>query len=245
MRKLIMAAMAEEEAEVLRELSDLPSTPIRYGRAIDRAGRVYREANGSEIIVIQSGMGPVNAALSLALIHEHHPVDAVYLLGVAGALREDLAIGDLIVADRVIQHDSFSSLDIGNFRMRPGSVVFTAADGANADFAQEASRHLVDHLCAHDNNLAARRGVIASGNEFVGTTSRKRAIASIHPDILVVDMEAAGVSQTAGLWGIPFVVAKTVADRLAPDGTIEQDFQSCLRHASQNAARVVHVIRRE
>jgi adenosylhomocysteine nucleosidase len=80
---------------------------------------------------------------------------------------------------------------------------------------------------------------VLSGNEFVGTLDRKRAIAALHGEALLVDMEAAGVAQIAHRIGLPFVVAKTVSDRLQPDGTIESDFRRCLEAAARNAASVL------
>jgi adenosylhomocysteine nucleosidase len=237
MTTLILAAMPEEEQAILRELAHVPHERLTVGRRLSREVTRFRPTLSHDVIVAPSGMGCVNAALTLALIAESHPLDAVYLLGVAGALREDLALGELVIATSVLQHDYFSSLESGHFRMRAGTVVFDETAARAHTPLIPTSSDLVARLSASAPHV--RRGIIASGNEFVGTTERKHAIAELHPDILIVDMEAAGVAQTALQLGIPFAVAKTVADRLRPDGSIEQDFNRCLHAASRNAARLV------
>ena len=82
------------------------------------------------IAIARAGMGTVNAALTVALIADKIPVEAVMLLGVGGALATQLRIGEMVISSQVIQHDYFSSLDDGHFRMKPGGIVLNAQDAA-------------------------------------------------------------------------------------------------------------------
>ena len=51
-------------------------------------------------------------------------------------------------------------------------------------------------------------------------------------------MEACAIAQVATKYSIPFIIAKTVSDKLNPDGSIESDFQKFLKLASRNAAMI-------
>lgn len=232
---LIVAAMDEEERALVEVLGASGAKPRPTSR---RLGIEVREfARGDRrFLVARSGIGAVNAALAVAFAAESEPLDGILLLGVGGAIVEGLEIGDLVVATSVLQHDSYASLDGGDVRMKAGSLLFTGTP------AEE-----VEHRCDPGfrewvtRSIAGpyRSGAVLSGAEFVGTRERKRAIAHLHPEALLVEMEGCGVAQVAERLGVPFVVAKTVADRLLPDGSIEQDFRTCLSRASANAGLVL------
>jgi 5'-methylthioadenosine/S-adenosylhomocysteine nucleosidase len=243
---LILAALREEEEALLGLLASGGSAPGRgvlhekLGLAITTASRGDRAVS-----VVRTGVGSVNAALALALARERAPVDAVVLLGVGGALREDLDVGDFVISSRVLQHDYYYSFDHGDQRIRPGALILSSeeASGHVPDFA--ADPRLIEWLeraQPRGQRAGARvlKGTILSGNEFVGRPERKRSVASLSPDALLVEMEAAGVAQVAHALGIPFVVGKTVADRLNPDGSIESDFRACLAAACEHAAAALH-----
>ncbi len=238
---LIIAAMDEEETAVLNALSHIPSKRIKLSDPFDLTFTKF-ESNAKSLSVLKCGMGQVNAALALALFAEKQPVDAVILLGVGGALAPELEIGELVISRAVIQHDYFASLDFGNPRMLPGHIVFSPEEARKHSAVFTANPEILNMSALIDAGLKVQAGTVLSGNEFVGTTRRKEEIAGLHEEALLVDMEAAGVAQVSTRLGIPFVVAKTVADRLLPDGSIESDFRKCLEAAARNSAVVAGVV---
>ena len=236
-RWLLLAAMEEEERAIIDRLNGLERrtwTASERGRV---SGLRFKlpESRG-ELTVVRTGIGVVNAALALALVCEKERPEAVLLLGVGGALRPELAIGELVVARSVFQHDSFSSLDAGDFRKRSGEIVLSESDAKKARPHCHADRNLHDWIRAEFPR--SRSGTLISGNEFVGRVRRKRELSELAPDALLVDMEGAGVALVADRYGVPFAAAKTVADRLAPDGSIESDFSLTLRSSAAHAAEV-------
>lgn len=238
---LIIAAMNEEEAALLDELKDLPHRRVELSERFDLHFQEYTLAK-RKISILRSGMGQVNAAVAVSLFSERHPLDAVLLLGVGGALTTDLKIGELVLSRAVIQHDYYASLEFGNPRMQPGHIVFSPEDARAHSALFPAELGLVDLDCDALRAVGMHIGTVLSGNEFVGTTQRKKEIAELHGESLLVDMEAAGVAQISKKLQIPFLVAKTVADRLLPDGSIESDFQACLTAAARNSALVLRQI---
>lgn len=236
-RWLFLAAMEEEERAILDRLGDRKC----HEWVASERGRVrglqfiLPEA---QLIVVRTGIGVANAALAVALACERERPEAIVLLGVGGALRPELSIGELVVARSIFQHDSLSTLDAGDFRKRSGEIVLSVTD------ARRARPHVPADLALHDwirsEFPASRSGTLVSGNEFVARVGRKRALSELARDALLVDMEGAGVALAARRYRVPFVAAKTVADRLAPDGHgIEHDFARCLKKASAHAAEVV------
>lgn len=241
MRKsvLILAAMKEEEQALLSELKRFQPTRTLWDAKLGLETTLVETQNYT-IRIAQSGIGPVNAALALYSIAQREPLSAVYLLGVGGALTPGLRIGDLVIATHVVQHDSFCSLDRGELRMRSGDLVLT--QWQNSDLRIACDPALAQTLRSVKVEGHVKEGVLLSGNEFVGTPERKKQIAQIDREALLVDMEGCGIALTAHKLGLPFIVAKTVADRLHPDGTIENDFVSCLKSAAKNAAQLMHCI---
>jgi adenosylhomocysteine nucleosidase len=240
---LVLAAMKEEELSISRLLQAQHIQTHYFGKKLVVEANRYH-INDTEVLVAQSGMGGVNAALTIHSIAEEHPIDAVILLGVGGSIVPGLQIGDLVLSSAVVQHDYYSSLDCGHHRMKPGDLILSKDQVEGYDFSYPANRDLMDMLLGSLNresiSHAIHVGVVMSGGEFVGTHDRKKAIQLLHPDAKLVDMEAAGVAQICARLNLPFVVMKTVADRLSPEGKIESDFIACLNAAADNAAAILH-----
>lgn len=232
---LVVVAMEEEERAILEVLDDYPAESGMVGSRLKVSYRRFLVGD-RRITLVRSGVGPVNAATTVVQIAESGPIDGVFLFGVGGAVSAKLEIGDVVVATDILQHDSFSSLDFGNARMRSGRYILSEADLVGHSPLRPADAASVAWIAGAFLERGFHRGVILSGNEFVGTVARKREIAALHPEALLVDMEAAGVAHVAERLGIPFLVVKTVSDRLSPDGTIENDFKKCLERAAANAA---------
>lgn len=171
----------------------------------------------------------MNAALTTAFIADRLPVDVVLLMGVAGALHADLRVGDLVLADRVIQHDAVCSLPEGMELMAPGQLHVSLPKDQRPEPSlipdADLRQWFVVLLGAYKAHGSVPIGTLLSGNEFAASGARKRQLAEISEHVLAVEMEAAGVAQTARKLGVPFVVTKTIADRLTPDGSIADEYR--------------------
>jgi adenosylhomocysteine nucleosidase len=236
---LVICAMEEEERAVLECLNwDLKREEITVSKQHDcTVTKISLEEK--DILISLSGMGNLLAGVNIALITSKFGVDEIFLLGVGGALTSELDIGDLVISKNVAQHDYLSSLDDGNFRMKPGSLLLSKEDAKKHNPLIAADLNLIKRCqkVVHEKKTFVANMV--SGNEFVGTSERKRELSSLFKDTYLVDMEAAAVAFLSEKLGIKFVVAKTVADRLLPDHSIETDFSKFLEYAAKNAAHVM------
>ncbi len=218
---LVLTAMPEErlaiEAELLRS-----------------------QGSNSKVDILECGVGSISAAIRLTRYLEKQRPDAVLLMGVAGALTTDLEIGDFVVATRVYQHDSVSTFPLGTFWMNPGRFIIDpimAEANENAGWSCDAA--FLDYFRSKLSDEPVRYGVLASGAEFVASYERKQAIADHPPRPIFVEMEGAGVAAVCAEYGVPFLIAKTIADRLNPDHSIATDFSKCLEQAAAHAALMV------
>lgn len=195
--------------------------------------------------MVKTGVGAVNAALSLGLLIDRYPVDAVILIGVGGALSPILNIGDVVVANSVIQHDFVHTAEEGQTLMSPGELFLSRTIEEQFSNPIMATNSALSQLIIpgdHDASYNVHRGTIVSGGEFVASSARKTYLHNLHGGALLVDMEAAGVAQVCRKLGIPFAVAKTVADRLTPDGTISSDYLQFLNSAANRAGLILERI---
>jgi adenosylhomocysteine nucleosidase len=236
---LVLAALQQEE-EALVALLKCDGAGLKRVVLDPQLGieATVAQVCGKSVTIVRCGIGAVNSGLTLYAAAKFQAIDAVVLLGVGGALTPELDIGDLVVSTRVLAHDYFYSFDQGDVRIRPGALVLTSdeAQGHVAEF--EASADLLQVF--RDSGHRIVEGAVLSGNEFAGRLERKRFLAGLHPEAKLVEMEGSGIAQVALRLGLPFIIAKTVSDRLKPEGTIESDFVACLEGACENAATILH-----
>ena len=234
---------------------DVEHNALLAGQAVDQkvlsqTHNIYVhicERSGVRVRILKSGVGSVNAAITLAIALESESADAVVLLGVGGALVPELNIGDLVIAEAVIQHDSIFTSEESAILMSPGELYLTReTKNEFSDPVIKADPELVSHFvnALEHSNAEGRvfRGYMASGSEFVACADRKKKVSQLAKQALIVDMEAAAVAQICRKQRISFVIAKTVADRLYPDGSIASDYQACVETAAKRAGRVLELI---
>ena len=102
-RIAIVAAMHEELSALLEAMPD--EAPVR------RAGRDFwiGHLDGHEIVAVLSRVGKVAAATTATLLVSEFDVDRAVFTGTAGGLHESARVGDVVVADALLQHDMDAS----------------------------------------------------------------------------------------------------------------------------------------
>ena len=95
----IICATETEMKAIINEIEGIKEKEI--GRIIFFEGKF----NDKDIVFVQSGIGKVNAAVTATLLIEKYDIDEVIFSGVAGALDKVVGIGDIVIADDVVQHD--------------------------------------------------------------------------------------------------------------------------------------------
>ena len=182
--------------------------------------------DGRPVLLAQSGIGKVNAALTTAAMAQAGASSLVFV-GVAGGLAPGVKMGDAVVATSLVQHD----VDITAFGHAPGVISGVLAGGV-ADVA------LSDALAAAAGSIGAtvHRGVIASGDQFIVSAEESAAIAGQF-GALAVEMEGAAVAQVCMRLSLPFAVLRWISD--TADSQADADFDQFVTKIAQLDLAVV------
>jgi adenosylhomocysteine nucleosidase len=206
---LLLSAMPEE-IESLRPL--LSDARTLEGAGTARAawrGRLH----GHEVTLAFARWGKVAAAATAAhLITRTRPSQVIFT-GIAGALREDLAIGDLVVGRDLYQHD----LDASPF-FAPTEVPLLGRAALPTDPAlSQALQSAAETWCAQFEDDADRprrvvRADIATGDQVIGSRTARDAVRRRVPSAACVEMEGAAVAQVCHEFGLPFACLRLISD---------------------------------
>ena len=213
MKKLgIIGAMAIE-IEALKSKMDALTESAH-------AGMTFYEGVlcGTNVVVVECGIGKVNAGLCVQILCDCYQVSAIVNTGIAGSLCADLDIGDLVISTDAMYHD-FTCQElhpeyaVGQI---PGFPVRSfPADPVLQRLAEQAAR------TAQEGNV--RLGRIASGDQFVGSRERKEKIVA-DTQALCTEMEGAAIAHAAWRNEVPFVVIRAISDKA--DNSAEMDYPS-------------------
>lgn len=153
-----------------------------------------------DVVLQKCGIGKVNAAIgTVEMIRRHHP-DLILSSGCAGGADTTLSVGDVVVATETVYHDAYCGSD----------VAFGQIMGMPPRYA--APRHLVDKALAMPCSTTVRSGLTVSGEWFVDTREKMRAILDRFPDALAVDMESCAIAQVCHVYHVPFLSFRIVSD---------------------------------
>ncbi len=216
----IIGAMAPEVALLKAALLDSKETTS--------AGMVFCTGTleGKAVVLLQCGIGKVNAAVGAALLIELFRPTALLNTGSAGGLLPTQTFGDTVVSTEVLHHD----VDVTAFGYAPGQV-----PGLPAVFPSDpALVSLADRCLA---GVPHTLGQIGSGDIFVHEPDVVARIRSRFPGLCAVEMEAAAIAQTCHLTGTPFVVVRALSDIAGKESPMK--FDEFLPLASKNSSRLV------
>jgi adenosylhomocysteine nucleosidase len=198
--------------------------------AARHAGSDYFEGqlSGVDAVVVQCGVGKVNAALCAQILCDIYGVTHLVNTGIAGSLCADLDIGDLVVSKDAIYHD----FDISYFGRAVGEVpgmgvIAFPADQTMIESAFAAAEGV--------NPGHTKIGRIASGDQFVCSKEKKeKIIADTHA--ICTEMEGAAIAHTAYRNGVPFVILRAISDKA--DDSAEMDYPTFEAIAAKRCAEV-------
>ncbi|MBZ5487912.1 5'-methylthioadenosine/S-adenosylhomocysteine nucleosidase [Halomonas aquamarina] len=220
----IIGAMAQEVSILVSQLENAE----RY----EHAGFLFYSGtrHGVEVIILQSGIGKVNAAVGTAILLERHQPEAIINTGSAGGFATDLKIGDVIISDEVRHHDVDAMVFGYEIGQVPGMPAAYVADASLKELARQA----IDTL----GEVSVREGLIATGDSFISDPERVAATRAQFPAMLAVEMEAAAIAQTCHLYGCPFVVIRALSD-IPGNEDNHLSFEEFLDVAAAHSSRMV------
>ena len=181
---------------------------MKKEREVVRAGMRFCEGTigGTEVVVVQCGIGKVNAGLCVQILCDLFDVTHLINTGVAGSLDEEINVGDVVVSIDAMYHD----MDVTGLGYVPGQVpqmdvLSFAADPMLREAAVKACREAAPEIGVFE-------GRVVSGDQFICDRAKKNEIKKIFGG-LCTEMEGAAIAQAAYVNGVPFVIVRAISDK--------------------------------
>lgn len=204
----LIGAMEEEIRELKRVITEQ--------EVIDKYGIEFikGQLEGKEVILVQSGIGKVNAAIIVTLLYQLFDVTHIINTGSAGALDSALDVGDIIIAHSLTYHD----VDVTAFNYKPGQMAgmpeLYYPDTQLIRTAQDVCRQM---------GIEPFLGQVVSGDQFVSQQESKADILSKFPLARAAEMESTAIAQAAHVLNIPFVIIRAISDSANEEASVTFD----------------------
>ena len=220
----IIGAMEEEVSKLKEQMTDVS--------VHKKAGMEFCKGvlNGKQVVVVRSGIGKVNAGICTQILVDDYQVDGVINTGIAGSLKSEIDIGDIVVSTDTLQHD----VDATGFGYPLGQIprMETLAFEADQELVQ-----LAQEVCREVNpEIHVYAGRVVSGDQFISDKGVKQKIIDNFGGYCT-EMEGAAIAQAAYLNQVPYVVLRAISDKADDSATV--DYPTFERQAIQHCVNLV------
>lgn len=187
------------------------------------ARRTYSEGMlyGKDVVLVMSEVGKVASALTATILINNFDIDCVIFCGTAGGTAPELNVGDVVVANSLIQHDLFNGsehfklpmLDLSDFAPDKSlsDSIFKAVESyiSTAGYKEIPEEYLNEF---HIKSPKAVIGTIASGDQFINDKTKTQWLSDNINNLKCVEMEGAAVGQVCYDFNIPLAVVRVISD---------------------------------
>ena len=218
----IICAMEEEIKTLVEKLAD------KQEQSIADMKYYTGTINGHEVVLVQSGIGKVQAAVNTAFLANNFHVDCIINSGSAGGIGDGMHVGDVVLSTGTAYHDADSTAFGYKMGQMPGQPQIFQADAHLRAAVKKA---------AEENGLPVREGLIVTGDQFINSTAKIKQIKGIFPDALCSEMEGAAVGQVAHEFNIPYLVIRAMSD--VGDEEASQSFDEFVIDAGKRSAKMI------
>lgn len=223
MKAGIIGAMEPEVAILKAKLSNCETSTY--------AGYTFYQGllDGNEVIIVQSGIGKVAAALATAILIDKFQPDYVVNTGSAGGFDASLKVGDIVVSSEVRYHD----VDVTAFGYEIGQLPANPAAYIPNKTLVAAAQAGINKL----ENIHAMVGLITTGDTFMTKDDDIAKARANFPTMAAVEMEGAAIAHTCHQFTVPFVIIRLLSDIAGKESPTS--FDEYLETASVNSSQLV------
>ena len=189
--------------------------------------------NGSEAVVVRSGIGKVNAGICTQILVDVFGVNAIINTGIAGSLKNEINIGDIVLSTDTLQHD----VDATGFGYEVGVIPQMETSCFVAD--EMLRRTAKDCWLEVNPDISVFEGRVVSGDQFISDKEKKNWIAGQFEGYCT-EMEGAAIAQAAYLNGVPFLVIRAISDKA--DDSATMDYPEFEKKAVEHSVKLVEAI---
>lgn len=224
----VIGAMDSEMEALYSLLSNAES--VRIADLIFYSG----ETSDKKLVMVNSGIGKVNASRCTQLLIDLFHPDYIINSGIAGGIDESLSVGDVVIGEELVQHD----FDVTAFGHAKGYLCTGERDDAPTVFRSDKKLVCLLESSAKKADVSGkvRTGRIASGDIFVADRTRKESI-SHEFKAIAAEMEGAAIAQTAAYAGILFAVLRVISDQA--DGEAAESFELFEKQTAELSSAVI------
>lgn len=204
--KKVVAIIGAMDCEIGKIIDNLQNVRVEENKNF----KIYKgEFKENTYIVLKCGVGKVNAALNTQYIIDKYNPEFILNTGIAGGINPDLNIYDIVVGEKLLQHD-FDATALGYAKgymcngIKPDEPTIYYSDKELIKLFTEAYAKL-------DTNSKIVTGTIATGDMFVSSNEKKKELRELF-NADAAEMEAASIAQTANLNSVPCLVIRIIAD---------------------------------
>jgi len=219
----IIAAMDEEIERIKELMKDINIKEIYELQFI--LGKI----NEKDIVLVKCGVGKVNAARTTQILIDNFDLEYIINVGTAGGLNEKIEIGDIVIAEKLVQHD----FDVTAAGREKGYITDT---GKYFYSDKELIKKAKIAMQEINERFSSFIGTIATGDIFVQDMEVKDRIKKEF-DADCAEMEGAAIAQVCTLDKIPFIVIRAISDK--PNGNNIVDFETYIEIACRRYAKFV------
>lgn len=241
----IISALLEEQ-EGLVEAMQGPARLVHGMRDY-----LHGELGGIDAVCVLSRIGKVAAAMTATTLVEKFGVTHILFTGVAGSGDPGVQVGDIVVAESLVQYDMDASPLFPRFQVPLTGLSHFSSDVQLSQHIANAAQGFLDNDFEQVIDPSERevfqltrprvhRGLIASGDEFINQAARIHALGDVLPGLLAVEMEGAAVAQVCFELGIPFAVIRTISDNANEEAA--HDFMRFVKSVASRYA--FHIVTR-
>ena len=219
----IISAMPEEMKALLDAMEGI--SEFESGRRTYHKGILF----GKDVVLVFSRWGKVAAAVTTTqLIHDFNPRQLIFT-GVAGAIRPELNIGDVVIGNKLYQYDMDARPFFDRFEIPILKKKYFKTD--YQEKLMESTQHFINNYSEFIPSIYAQLfdiqcpksilGDIASGDSFISTAQQVKSISNALPDVYCVEMEGAAIAQVCYEYDIPFSIIRIISDKADDNSHID------------------------
>ena len=191
------------------------------------------QLKGKDVVLVEGGIGKVNASVCTTLLINHFKVDQVIFTGVAGGVNPEIKVGDIVVSTDLIEHD----FDCTAFGSAPGEIPRMETSTFVADKKlMETAKEVAYEKFPEEKVWVGR---IVSGDQFIASVEKVKWLNETFK-AECTEMEGAAVAHVCHLFNIPFVILRAISDNANHDGAV--DFAEFTALAAKNSKEIVEGI---
>lgn len=239
----LLGAFGAEVALVKSSLQK-PRTIVIDGISFT-TGRIGKQ----RVVVAETGIGKVNAAMTTALMLDHFRPARVLFTGIAGGTNPALQPGDIVIASRTAHHD-YGSITDKNTPTKQTRNAITKEFNPVYFLADSVLLHLAENVVKRvplegiplasggvsDRPVKVMTGTVVTGDVFVASSDKGKSLrADFGAD--ATEMEGAAVAQVCYQIQVPHLVIRSLSDRADAEAHIAYD--KFYPTAARNSANVV------